>query len=120
MVGITLEGALLTIGVFMSPLVLSKGIGFRLGGADCTLTLGSIGLNCVSLAEESGGGGGGGGRSTEPMSSAITCGGMVITGGWGQHTADTSGSVFITAPLLEGGEAGASASSEEASLVPQT
>ena len=118
MVGITLEGALLTIGVFKSPLVLSKGIGFRLGGADCTLTLGSIGLNCVPLAEESGGGGGG--RSTEPMSSAITCGGMVITGGWGQHTADTSGSVFITAPLLEGGEAGASASSEEASLEPQS
>ena len=117
MVGITLEGALLTIGVFMSPLVLSKGIGFRLGGADCTLTLGSIGLNCVPLAEESGGGG----RSTEPMSSAITCGGMVITGGgWGQDTAATSGSVFITAPPLEGGEAGASASSEEASLEPQT
>ena len=54
------------------------------------------------------------------MSSAITCGGMVITGGWGQDTADTSGSVFITAPQLEGGEAGASASSEEASLEPQT
>ena len=54
------------------------------------------------------------------MSSAITCGGMVITGGWGQDTAATSGSVFITAPPLEGGEAGASASSEEASLEPQT
>lgn len=46
---------------------------------------------------------------------------MVITGGgWGQDTAATSGSVFITAPPLEGGEAGASASSEEASLEPQT
>ena len=45
---------------------------------------------------------------------------MVITGGWGQHTADTSGSVFITGPPLERGEAGASASSEEASLEPQS